>query len=328
MGRAGRRAVCIAAAALLVGRAARAQPATTGAARRIGYISLALPDRALLDELRAGLRDAGHVEGRHVVIEARFAEGRAERLPDILAELIGTVDVLVVVSTQTAIAAKRATTRVPIVFASVFDPVAAGLVADLARPGGNVTGVAVGVGGGFGGKWVQLLKEAVPGMARAAVLWNAANPSSARSMEEIRAAARATNLRLDLLDAGHASALDRALAAIAADPPHGLIIAPDPFFGVHRARIIEFAARQRLPAIYFFRVYADEGGLMAYGVSSPASMRMAARYVDRILRGAAPGDLPIEQPTRFELSINLKTARALGLALPRSLLLQADRLIE
>ena len=328
MGRAGRRAVCIAAAALLVGRAARAQPATTGVARRIGFVSLVVPDTALLGELRAGLRDAGYVQGRDVVIEARFAEGRAERLPDILAELVGTVDVLVVVSTQTAIAAKRATTRVPIVFASVFDPVAAGLVADLARPGGNVTGVAVGVGGGFGGKWVQLLKEAVPGMSRAAVLWSATNPSSARSMEEIRSAAQAMKLRLDLFDAGTAVGLDRALAGIAADAPQGLIVAPDPFFGANRARIIAFAARQRLPAIYFFRVYAEAGGLMAYGVSSAESMRLVSRYVDKILRGAAPGDLAIEQPTRFELSINLKTARALGLALPRSLLLQADRLIE
>ena len=328
MSRLGRRAFCVGAAAGFDTGVTRAQPKYSSKVRRIGYVSLALPDPVLLGELRAGLRQAGYVEGKDVVIETRFAEGRADRLPGLLAEVIDDVDVLVVVSTLTAIAAKQATGRVPIVFASVFDPVAAGLVSNLARPGGNVTGVAVGIGGGFGGKWVELLREAVPGLSRAAVLWSAANPSSARSAEEIRTAAEAMKLRLDFLDGGNARSLEAALATIAADPPQGLIVAPDPFFGVHRPRLIAFAARHRLPAIYFFRVYAEEGGLMAYGVSSAESMRMASKYVDKILRGAVPGELPIEQPTRFELTINLKTARALGLKLPQLLLLRADRLIQ
>ena len=312
---------------LLAGQAV-AQPVQVTRMYRIGYVSLASPDN-LIGELRLGLRDAGYIEGKHFVVEARFAEGRPERLPDLVKDVLRQkVDVLVAVSTRTAIVARQATTTIPIVFASVFDPVAAGIVVCLARPGGNITGVAVGVGGGFGGKWVELLKEAVPGMSRAAVLWNSTNPSSARSVEEIQVAARTLNVKLDIFDADNAVNLNKAFAAIGAGRAHGIIVAPDPFFGVNRIRLVDFAARKRLPAIYFFKSYVEEGGLMAYGASNAESVRMASKYVDKILKGAKPADLPIEQPTRFQLVINLKTARALGLTIPQTLLLRADEVIE
>ena len=320
--------VGFAAASLLFVGPVAAQPKDAARMYRIGYVSLASSD-SLANELRIGLREAGYIEGKHIVIEARSADGHQDRLPDLVASVIRQkVDVLVVVSTSTAIAAKQATTTIPIVFASVFDPVGAGIVANLAHPGSNITGAAVGVGGGFGGKWVELMKEAVPGLSRAAVLWNSANLSSARSAEEIQVAARAMNVKLDMLDAGNAVSLDTAFAAIGASRAQAIIVAPDPYFGVSRAKLIQFAASKRLPAVYFFKSYVEDGGLMAYGASNAESVRIAAKYVDKILRGAMPRDLPIQQPTRFELVINLKTAKALGLKIPQSLLVRADQIIE
>lgn len=295
---------------------------------RIGFVTTGAPASAL-DPFRRGLHEAGYVEGRDIVVEARFASGRQELLPELVAEVIQRKpDVLVVVSTSTALSAKKATSTIPIVFASVFDPVAAGLVASLARPGGNLTGTAMGVGGDFGGKWVELLKEAVPGMSHAAVLWNPANESSAQSAQAIQAAARALSVKLDLFDGGSAKKLDAALSAIAASQAKGIIIAPDPYFNANRAKLVRFAASRRLPAVYFFRSFADAGGLMAYGANNADSIRAAAKYVDRILKGAKPADLPVDQPTRFDLVINLKTAKALGLKIPRALLVRADYVIE
>lgn len=194
---------------------------------RIGYVSSGSPSQPEEDPFRQGLRDAGYVEGKDIVVEARFARGRQELLPKLVAEVLRLdVDVLVVVSTRTAIAAKEATSTIPIVFASVFDPVAAGLVASLANPGGNITGVAMGVGGGFGGKWVEFLKYAVPGISHAAVLWNSANQSSAQCAEEIQAAARTLGLTLDMFDAGNASELDKALTAIGAGRAQGITSHP------------------------------------------------------------------------------------------------------
>jgi putative ABC transport system substrate-binding protein len=300
---------------------AQAQP-------RIGFVTTGAPGSSL-EPLRQGLRDAGYIEGKNISIDARFASGRQERLPGLIAELIGQrPDVLVVVSTSTALSAKRATSSIPIVFASVFDPVASGLVASLARPGGNLTGTAMGVGGEFAGKWVELLKEAVPDVAHAAVLWNSANESSAQSARAIEAAARAHRMKLTMLDAGDAAKLDAALRAAAASRAQGLIIAPDPYFNANRTKLVKFAASRRLPAVYFFRSFADAGGLMAYGANNAESIRAAAKYVDRILRGAKPADLPVDQPTRFDLVINLRTAQALGLKLPQSLLVRADYVIQ
>jgi putative tryptophan/tyrosine transport system substrate-binding protein len=318
----------IAAAVLTLAGSVAAQPQQAATVYRIGFVVAGSPG-STTDAFRQALGQLGYVEGKNVVIEARFAEGRQERLPALVAEVIRLkVDVLVVGSTLSAIAAKKATTTIPIVFASLFDPVGAGVVASLAHPGGNITGAAVGVASGFGGKWMELLKEAVPGISHVAVLWNSANPASAQSVQEIQVAARTLSVKFDRFDAGSATALDRALAAISASGAQGIIVAPDPFFTPNRAKLVRFAASKRLPAIYFFRLFADDGGLIAYGASSAESYRSAARQVDKILKGAKPGDLPVEQPTKFELVINLKAAKALGLTIPPSLLLRADQVIE
>jgi putative ABC transport system substrate-binding protein len=282
------------------------------------------------DAFRDQLRELGYVEGRNLVIEIRHAQGRPERLPEIVAELIRLkVDVLVSGSTAGVLAAKKATTTMPIVFATVFDPVGAGIVPSLGRPGGNVTGLAIGVSGeGFGGKWVQLLKDVVPDLSRVSVLWNSTNPSSAVYLREVQAAARSMTVRVDVLDTATAANLDRALAGIGKSPGRGIIVTPDPFFHAHRARLVQFFESQRLPAIYFSKLFVDAGGLMSYGASFEDSWRKAAVYVDRILKGAQPGDLPIEQPTKFELVVNLKAAKALGVSVPQSLLVRADRISE
>jgi putative ABC transport system substrate-binding protein len=297
-------------------------------APRIGYVSATTGPS--FHAFRQGLRDLAYVEGKNAIVEARFAEGHTERLPGFVAELIKLkVDVLVVVTTPAALAAKRATTTVPIVFVNVVDPVGVGLVASLARPGGNLTGVAGWVGGsGFPAKWMELLKEAVPQVSHVAVLSNSANPHAAWYLQEIQAAPRALRVKLDLLHAGNATTLERAFAAIAASDAQGIIVTGDPFFTASRTKLIEFATNKRLPAMYFARLFADTGGLITYGADLEDSHRRAATYVDRILKGAKPADLPVEQPTRFELVINLRTAKALGLTIPQTLLLRADRIIE
>jgi putative ABC transport system substrate-binding protein len=283
-----------------------------------------------IDAFREGLKELGYVEGKNVALETRFAEGRSERFPELIAQVLRLkVDVLVVGSTPAARAAKKETTTVPIVFASLFDPVGAGIVASLARPGGNITGAAIGVGGsGFAGKWVELLKEAVPDLSYVAVLANSTNPANAASVREIEAAARPLKVKLDVFDVGNTTNLDRALATIKTSGAQAVIVTNDPFFTPNRTKLVQFAASNRLPAVYFFRIFAERGGLMVYGASLKDSYRTAATYVDKIFKGAKPADLPIEQPTRFELVINLKTAKTLGLTIPPSLLLRADHVIE
>ena len=322
-----RRELVLAMGVLLGAPLARAQPAPR--VYRIGFVASSATALGI-DAFRQRLTELGYVEGKNVIVEARYAEGRFERLPELVAEVLRLkVDVLVVGSTPAALAAKRATTTTPIVFASLFDPVGAGIVASLAHPGGNITGASIGVGGaGLAGKWLELLKEAVPAVSHVAVLSNSANPASTTSVREIEAAARILNVRLDVLDAGNAPTLDRALATIGMSGAQGIIVTNDPFFTVTRAQLIQFAASKRLPAVYFFRLFADDGGLMVYGASLEDSYRKAAAYVDKILKGAKPADLPVEQPTRFELVINLKTAKALGLTISQRVLLRADQVIE
>ncbi len=296
---------------------------------RIGFVSPTAPGPTRL-AFRQGLREVGYVEGQNVIVEARYAEGQPERFPELVAEMIGLkVDVLVVGSTLGALAAKRATTTIPIVATGLIDPVASGLVASLAHPGGNITGVTFGIGGeGFGGKWVELLKEAAPDVSHVAALWNPANPSTAPLVPEMQAAARTLNVRLDLVEAGNSTKLDRAFATIGTSGARGILVTNDAFFFINRAKFVRFAASKRLPAMYFTSEFVDAGGLMSYGSSVTASYRRAATYVDKILKGAKPAELPIEQPTTFELVINLKTAKALGLTIPPSLLLRADQVIE
>lgn len=320
----------LALAALLFTAAVSTQAQQAAKVYRIGMVSPAVPIPQLSDAFRQALRELGYVEGQNIVLEARYAEGKPERLPELVGELIHLkVDVIVSGSTVGVLAAKRATTTVPIVFASVFDPVGSGVVKSLARPGGNITGAAIGISGeGFGGKWTQLLKDTIPNVAHVAVLWNANNPSSTTYVREAQAAGRVLNVKIDVLDAGNTQKLDKAFASIGASGVQGIIVTPDPFFHANRTKLVEFAANKRLPAVYFSKLFVDAGGLMAYGASFEDAWRRAATYVDKILKGAKPADLPIEQPTTFELAINLKAARTLGLTIPQRVLQQADHTVE
>lgn len=306
-----------------------AQAQQTARQFRVGVVSPISADTTVA-ALRQGLTEAGYVEGKNLVVVARFAEGRLDRLPQLVNEVIGQkVDVLVVGSTVGALAAKQATTTVPIVFAGLTDPVGAGIVASLARPGANITGATFGVGAaGFGGKWVQLLHELVPNVTHVAVLSNSGSPLMAQLLGDIRTAAQSLDIRIDVVEAANAAQLDRALATIGSSAAQAIIVPSDPFFVSSRARITQFAAGRRLPGMYFTKLFADAGGLIAYGSSLEDSYRRAATFVDKILKGARPADLSIEQPTSFELVINLRAARALGITVPRSLLLRADHVIE
>lgn len=307
-----------------------AQPAAK--VHRIGIVSplAASPEPPTVRAWRQGMRDLGYVEGKNVVFEIRYAEGRAERFPELFAELINLkVDVLLTGSVLGALAAKSATTTVPIVFAGVGDALSPGIVLSLARPEGNITGATFGVAGAdMVGKQLELLREAVPGIAHVAVLSNSAQPWSAETLREIHHAARILKVRIGQFDAGNDATLEKAFVAIGASGAQGLIVTSHPYFAANRAKLVQLAAEKRLPGIYFFNLFPDAGGLMSYGGSTEDSYRRAASHVDRILKGAKPGDLPVDQATRFELVINLKTAKALGIKIPRSLLLRTDRVIE
>jgi putative ABC transport system substrate-binding protein len=278
------------------------------------------------EAFRQGLREHGYVEGQNIVIEYRSADARAERLPDLAADLVRLkVEVIVTSGPQPIRAVTQATTTIPIVMAISPDPVEAGLVASLARPGGNLTGLSV-MAPEFQGKRLELLKEAVPGMARVAVLWNAASPDARwRAME---AAAQALGIALQSLAVRGPDDFDRAFDAALQEHADALYAMSDPLIGSHTTRIVAFAARHRLPTAFEHREDAEAGGLMAYGPSLLAMFRRAAAFVDKILKGAKPGELPIERPPRFELVLNLKTAKALGITIPPTLLFLADEVIR
>jgi putative ABC transport system substrate-binding protein len=268
------------------------------------------------------------VEGRNIAIEYRWAEGKVERLPAFAVELLGLkVDVIVAVSTPDALAARKATRTIPIVFVTAGDPVDSGLVAGIARPGGNVTGLSL-LAPEIVARQLQTLKEAVPKASRVAVLSNSANPNTPLLVKETEAAARSLGVRLQLLGVRGDDAFDSAFSAVTKERPDALFVLFDPLLFLHRTRIVEFANKNRLPAMYAHREFAEVGGLMAYGADLRDNYRRAAIYVDKILKGAKPADLPVEQPTKFELVINLKTAKALGLTIPQSLLQRADEVIQ
>jgi len=274
------------------------------------------------------LRELGYIEGQNLILEHRFAEGRAERLPDLAAELVRLkVDVIVAGGTPPPLAAKHATSTIPIVMAAAGDPVRTGLVANLARPGGNVTGLSTSTPD-LAAKRLELLKEVVPGVSRVAVLWNAANPFTVLNMRETEAAARTLGLHVQSLEVRGLDDFDNALPAAIRGRAGALIVVDDPLTCLHRERLGDFAAKNRLPTMYGFRQCAGTGGLMSFGASLADLYRRAAIYVDKILKGAKPRDLPVEQPTNFELVINLKTAKALGLTIPPSVLQRADQVIE
>jgi putative ABC transport system substrate-binding protein len=281
------------------------------------------------DAFRQGLRELGWVEGQNIAIEYRLAEGRLDRLPHLAAELVRLkVDVILATSTPPAVAAKNATTTIPIVMATSADPVGQRLVASLARPGGNVTGLSFSVGLEVVGKELELLKETVPTVRRVAVLSNPANPGHALAIKNVQSRARALGVQLLLLVARDPNEFEPAFAAMTRERAGALLVVPDAVFGLHRARLQDLAVKSRLPAMYGLREHTEAGGLMSYAVDLRDSFRRSATYVDKIPKGAKPADLPIEQPTKFELVINLRTAKALGLAIPPSVLVRADEVIQ
>jgi len=320
----------IAGGLLAVPRASEAQQGAKAA--RIGYLSTNLAANPhLLEAFRQGLRDLGYVEGRNVVIEYRDAEGKPERLPALAAELVALkVDVIMAPGNSLALAAKQATRTLPIVFAAVTDPVASGLVTSLARPGGNVTGASI-LSPELVGKRLELLTQAVPGVSRVAVLWlpGALGERTEKDMlKEADVAARALGVRLEVVEARGPADIDRAFSDMTRVRAGALTVLPSLTFLREHRRLVDLAAKHRLPAVYTVKEYVDAGGLMSYGANIADLFRRSATYVDKILKGAKPADLPVEQPTKFELVINLKTAKALGLTIPQSLLGRADQVIE
>jgi putative ABC transport system substrate-binding protein len=307
--------------------AAAAQPASKIA--RIGYLTSGSwsGNQRGVEALRHGLRDLGYVEGQHFVVEFRAAEGKLDRLPALAAELVRlNVDVIFAGGTGAAIPAKAATRTIPIVMGFSDDPVASGLVQSLARPGGNVTGMSQ-MSPEVSGKRIELLKEVVPGLARVAVLWES-SPDKLLELTETQAAARALGLTLQPLEVRDASQIETAFAAMTRERAGAVVVFAGPLIGGNLPRIVDLAARNRLPAMYGWSTPVDEGGLMTYGPNWYDLYRRAAVYVDKILRGAKPADLPVEGATTFELVINLRTAKALGLTIPPALLDRADRLIR
>ncbi len=299
---------------------------------RIGYLHPNLaPGPHQHEAFRQGLRDLGYVEGRNVVIEYRDAEGKFERLPALAAELVALkVDVIVAPNTLAALAVKQATRTLPIVFAVAADPVTSGLVTSLARPGGNVTGSSI-LSPELVGKGLERLKEAVPGVSRVAVLWQpgAVGERTERDMlKEAEVAARTLGMRPQFVEARGPADCDGAFAEMTRARAGALTVLASTMFTLERRRLVDLAAKNRLPAMYPWRDFVDAGGFMSYGVNTTDMYRRAATFVDKILKGAKPGDLPVEQPTKFELVINLKTAKALGLTIPPSVLGRADHVIE
>ena len=297
---------------------------------RIGILSLAAGPNPNMDIFR-GLRELGWIEGRNIAAEYRWAAGREDQLPTLAAELVRLkVDIIVTSSTPAAQAAKQATTTIPIVITFVADPVGSGLVASLARPAGNITGVST-LAAGLVAKRLELLRAVAPGVKRVAVLWQPGilGETTTRSMrEETEVAARALGVQTQFIEARRVDDLDRAFAALRDAHLTALLVFPSPMFFESAGRLAEHAAKSRLPTVYPWREGPQAGGLMSYATSFPDMYRRAATYVDKILKGARPADLPIEQPTRFELVINLKTAKALGLTIPQSVLQRADEVLR
>jgi putative ABC transport system substrate-binding protein len=311
--------------------AAKAQQA--GRVYRLGFLRATAPSPA--DQktapigILAALRELGYAEGRNLIVEWRYAEGKLDRLPALARELVQLrVDVIVPVGSAAIRAARDATTTIPIVMYGGFDPVAAGFVTSLARPGGNITGVLTLPGSSLAGKKMGLLREAVPGAARIALLApDDPDPAVRAQVQETQKAASSLGITLVVVEVRGGN-YDRAFATIAAERAEALFIANSPFFMRDRKRIIELAAKHRLPAMYEWPEQVEDGGLMSYGSTLFALSQRTAAQIDRIFKGTKPGDLPVEQPSTFALVINLKTARALGLTLPQSILLRADRVIE
>jgi putative ABC transport system substrate-binding protein len=309
--------------------AAGAQQA--GKAHKLGFLAFSPADASLDGAFRRGLRELGYIEGRNLAIEYRSADGQLNRLPDRAAELVALkVDLIVAAGTPSALAAKRATKTIPIVFPAAADAVGSGLVSSLARPGGNLTGLSF-LGPELVGKGLEVLKEAIRGITRIAVLWQpGAHGERAQKdmLHGTEVAAQTLAVRLQFVEARDRDDLERAFEEMARTRANALTVLTSTMFFAEHRRLVELAAKNRLPVVYPWREPVDAGGLMAYGPSIPDMFRRAAAYVDKILNGAKPGELPVEQPSKFELVINLKTAKTLGLTIPPSLLARADQVIE
>jgi putative tryptophan/tyrosine transport system substrate-binding protein len=327
-----KKVIALALSALLFALSFPAQAQQSAKVRWIGCLDYGSPDSdrlKLWEAFRERLRDLGYVEGHNVAFVSRWAHGKREGLPALAAELVRLkVDVIVVGGTPAAQAAKHATSTIPIVMASVGDPVGSGLVESLARPTGNITGLSFAFGEKFSGKWIELLKEAVPKVSRMAILGNPTNPMYGNYLREMMVAAQALGVQLQALEARDLPEIERALSMIGDARVGGLIVTGDPLFFVHRTRIAEFAGRKKLPTMFAFGEAVLAGGLMSYGPSFTDSFRRASYFVDRILKGAKASDLPVEQPTKFEFVINLKTAKQIGLTIPPNVLARADRVIK
>jgi putative tryptophan/tyrosine transport system substrate-binding protein len=330
--RMGRRLVLVVVLSALLGVVAgefddaRAQSQPAGRTYRIGFLSQGQPPKAFLDAIQEGLRERGYVEGRNLVWEFRSTDGSLDRLPQLAEELVRLkVDVILARASSGAMAAKKATTSIPIVFFAVYAPVEVGLVPNLGHPGGNLTGVAVNASD-MAAKRVQLLKELVPGLRRVAILSYPAHPTNAVQLRGTEAAARTLGGQLKTVPVRGPDDFASALAALRGID--GVLHTDTPLFVTHRARLVEAVAASRLPAVYPARVYVEAGGLMSYGPNLPDVWGRSAAYVDKILKGAKPGDLPVEQPATFELVISNRTAKAMGVAIPPALALRADQILE
>jgi putative ABC transport system substrate-binding protein len=309
-------------------RAVEAQQA--GKVYRIGFLGNSTPalEANLVGRFREGLRDLDYVEGLNVLIEYRWAEGQYERFTALIAELIALkVEVIVTAGTPASLAVKKATTSTPLVMVAVGDPVATGLVASLARPGGNITGLT-SIAEEMEGKRLELLREVAPKVSHIAVLWNAGSPIQVIQEREMQAAIRVVGMKMLSLGVRTAEQIEDAFATMVRERPGALFVLADRLFLHHRTRIMDFTAQHRLPGVHAYRELVEAGGLMSFGPSYAGMHRRAAYFVDRILRGAKPADLPVERPSKFELVINLKTAKVLGLTIPQSLLQRADQVIE
>jgi putative ABC transport system substrate-binding protein len=313
-----------------VSLATDAQPAAK--VYRIGYLSIGSASTTAghpLEAFRQRLHELGWDEGRNLLIEYRYAEGQADRLSALAEELVRLkVDLIVASPTPSAMAAKNATRTIPIVGLSLTEPVAVGLVPSLSRPGGNVTGLTYGVDTEIFGKQLQLLTEVVPNVRRVAVLTHPAGPSHGLRMESVKRAARSLGLPLQVFEVNDPSDFDAAFAAMVRERAGALLLPGDAMFFVHRSRLVDLATKNRLPSMSTQRQWPDAGGLVSYAPSFPEQWARAATYVDKILRGAKPADLPIEQPTKFELVINVRAARELGISLPQAMLQRADEVIQ
>jgi len=310
----------------LPGAGAHAQERRAGKVYRIGFLRAGPPLETYVEGLWQGLRELGYVDGQNVVLEFRTTDGSFDQLPRFAEELVRSkVDVILASSAPAALAAQKVTTSVPIVFVGVREPVELGLVSSLARPGGNITGLAASAAD-LAGKRLELLRAIIPRLRRVAVVWHPANPTNPIQLKDAQAAARTLGVQLVPVSIQGPNDFDSAVTTVRGTD--GLLMLESPFFTTHRARLAELAARSRVPAIYGQREYVAAGGLMSYGTDFHDLFRRAAPYVDKILKGAKPADLPVEQPTKFDFVINLRTSRALGLSIPPSVQLRADQVIE